>query len=305
MQQDETTRLPTELPSAKGRCAVCGCDNLIFRFQVDGQPISRCSGCGVLISPVTNGGQETYGRAYYESDRTKGGYANYFAAAHINRLTFSRRLNEIEVQLGRRGSILDAGCALGDFLLVAREQGWQTVGLEVSPYASAFARDERHLEVQTGRIEEASFPENSLDAIALYDVVEHLQDPVASLRRLACWLRSDGLLHVVTPNVQARSSRLMGRRWYHYKPGEHIYYFSPATLREALGRAGFTQVKVEPVRSALTLGFVLDRLRYYQPQLAKLALGLAGTLAVRDVMFFAHVGEMQAWARKGKDRSGG
>jgi 2-polyprenyl-3-methyl-5-hydroxy-6-metoxy-1,4-benzoquinol methylase len=135
--------------------------------------------------------------------------------------------------------------------------------------------------------------------VTLYDVVEHLTDPVRTLQRVRGLLRPDGVVHVVTPNVGGLQARLLGARWYHYKPGEHIYLFSPETARKAVERAGLSWTGWSRSGSFVTLTYVFSRLRYYAPRLFGALEGIGRTVRFGPVPFKLYVGEMEIWARRG------
>src|SRR2546426_1917527 len=163
------------------RCALCADAETRALFHVDGALIVACRGCGLVrqdTRPLATAA--LYDGAYYATDDPKGGYANYFLDADVNRRTFRQRIQAIERRSGRRGKLLDVGCALGDFLLEAKAAGWDVEGVEISAFAAQRAR-ERGLRVSTGRLEELDLPAASFDVITLYDSVEHLTDPVGTL----------------------------------------------------------------------------------------------------------------------------
>jgi SAM-dependent methyltransferase len=266
--------------------------------RVDGSLIVRCEECQLVRQasrPTAPGA--LYRSSYYATENPKGGYANYFLDADINRRTFQRRLQAIEIRLGRRGRILDVGCALGDFLAEARARGWNTEGVEVSAYAAARARD-IGLCVHVGSLEELALEAASFDVVTLYDTIEHLPDPLATLQEVNRLLVPGGLLHVVTPNVGGIQSRLLGRRWYHYKPGEHLFYFEPKTLQSVLRRAGLSWECAYRSGSYVTVTYMLNRLRYYAPRLFAALEWTGRQLQLGPFAFYAYVGEMEAWARR-------
>src|SRR5207247_9744045 len=119
----------------------------------------------------------------------------------------------------------------------AKAAGWDGEGVESSAFAATQARA-RGLHAATGRPEELDLPAASFDVITLYDSVEHLTDPVATLRAVRRLLVPGGIVHLVTPNVGGLQARLLHRFWYHYKTGAHLFYFAPRTLRAALEAAG-------------------------------------------------------------------
>src|SRR5439155_704283 len=82
-----------------------------------------------------------YDSDYYATENPKGGYANYFLDSDVNRRTFRDRIRAIESRYGRKGRLLDVGCALGDFLIEAKDAGWDVAGVEISRYAAQRARE--------------------------------------------------------------------------------------------------------------------------------------------------------------------
>jgi SAM-dependent methyltransferase len=286
--------LEREVPNP---CALCQSEPRAM-FRVDGALIVRCEGCGLVRQDTRpNATAELYDSAYYSTDNPKGGYSNYFLDADVNRRTFQRRLRSIEKRLGRRGRLLDVGAALGDFVLEAQAAGWQAEGVEISSYAAARARG-RGAVVHAGLLEQLRLPASRFDVVTLYDTIEHLTDPVATLREVERVLVPGGLLHLVTPNVGGFQARILGSRWYHYKPGEHLYYFSPASLRAAIERAGLGWDGWARAGSYLTVTYIVDRLRYYAPKPFGMLQWLGRKLRFGPFTFYLHVGEMEAWARR-------
>jgi SAM-dependent methyltransferase len=87
-----------------------------------------------------------------------------------------------------------------------------------------------------------------VDVVTLWDVLEHLTDPVAALAAVPRWLRPGGLLVVQTQNFGGVTAAWMGRRWEQFVEF-HLYHFSSRTLRRALERAGFHAVRIEDVEA--------------------------------------------------------
>lgn len=283
-------------PRILNLCAICHRADGRALFHVDGSLIVRCGHCGLVREasrPLAT--RSLYDAEYYSTESPKGGYANYVLDADVNRRTFRERLHAIEARLGRTGRLLDIGCALGDFLETARDEGWQVEGSEISLFAANEAR-RRGLRVYCGVLEDLHAPAGRYDVITMYDVIEHLPDPIATLREVRRLLSPMGILHVVTPNVGGLQARLLGAAWYHYKPGEHLFYFSPATLRRAFSDAGLHWEGWARSGSYVTLTYVMSRLRYYAPGLFGALESIGRTFAIGPVPFKLHVGEMEAWA---------
>ena len=291
----EAVPLARQIPNP---CALCPRALTRPLFHVDGALIVRCAGCGLVrqdTRPIAVAA--TYGAAYYTTDDPKGGYSNYVLDAETNRRTFRRRLRAIEGRLGRRGRLLDIGAALGDLVLEATAAGWDAVGVELSAYAASRAR-ERGARVRTGTIEEAAYRDAAFDVVTVHDSLEHLTDPIGTLREVRRVLRPGGLVHLVTPNVGGLQARLFGRRWYHYKPGEHLFYFAPETLRRSVERAGLRWEGWSRSSSYLSAAYVFDRLRYYAPRPSAAIARLCRRLGLDRHAIALDVGEMQAWARR-------
>jgi 2-polyprenyl-3-methyl-5-hydroxy-6-metoxy-1,4-benzoquinol methylase len=137
--------------------------------------------------------------------------------------------------------VLDIGCGNGEFLLEMREAGWAAQGLETDARAVALARA-RGLDVREGALEEGAYPARSFDAVTLSHVLEHLHDPVDTLRTSREILRDDGLLWIATPNLASPGHARYGRAWRGLEPPRHLVLFAPSALVHALERAGFSLV---------------------------------------------------------------
>ena len=143
----------------------------------------------------------------------------------------------------RAGRLLDVGCATGVFLQGVRSTGqWEVEGVEMSEYAAQTARDLYHLQVYQGTLEQAAFADESFDAVTLWDVLEHLHDPRASLCEIRRILKSDGILVLRVPNASGWDARLFGRYWAGFEPPRHLYVFTPATLNALLAETGYSAV---------------------------------------------------------------
>ncbi len=287
-------------------CILCGHEQRRLWFYVDGSPIWRCPGCGLVSAPpLPLPVEKLYDYTYFNSTEMKGGYANYFAGVALNRATFAHRLHSISAKreslgLARTGRILDIGCALGDFLELAHAVGWDTVGLEISTYAAAFAHKRRNLKIIVGSLDALNSPSAKFDVITLYDVLEHFEQPLESMRKVRNLLSPDGLVHLVTPNVEGVWRRLLGHSWYHFKPGEHLYYFSPTTIRRLLEASGFEVMDIHMTGSYMTPAYIFDRLRYYHKAMAETILSMLRVLRLSKIRFYMFAGEMEVWARQSK-----
>ena len=135
-------------------------------------------------------------------------------------------------------------------MLLAQSAGWKTSGVELSKSVAQFARDERQLDVFTGTVEQAAYPERYFDAVTLWDVIEHLDDPVSTLAEIHRIMAPGGILVVFTINQESLLTtigqvlyKLSLNRWKHlmelFYDIHHNFFFSPHTLASLLNRSEF------------------------------------------------------------------
>jgi SAM-dependent methyltransferase len=140
------------------------------------------------------------------------------------------------------GRVLDVGCGVGWTVALLRELGFSAVGLEPAPHAAQIARDHYGVEVITAVLQEAPLPEAAFDAVILFDVLEHVHDPIGDLRSIHYVLRPGGAVVIKVPNLAAWQAHLLGKWWYALDPPRHLFHFSAGPLRRLLEKAGFGRV---------------------------------------------------------------
>lgn len=144
----------------------------------------------------------------------------------------------------RAGRLLDVGCAMGTFLLGMRKQAnWTVAGVELNQDVARLASERHGLDIFPGTLEEAAYPDGSFDAVTLWDVLEHLHDPLHGLQEIHRILRDEGIVVVRVPNLASWDAKLFGRYWAGLDAPRHLYIFTPETLTELLAKAGFQVVE--------------------------------------------------------------
>ena len=253
------------------RCALCGADDTRLVAEIDGLRIVRCRQCGLIyVSPRYPEGylQEIYTEQYYDHDGIRNGleffgYDDYLSDEQNIKITFGKRLKTIE-SLAHKGRLLDVGCATGFFLDLARSQGWEVLGSEVSEFSAGYARERFGLDVRLGTLRQLHLDTASFHAVTMWDVIEHVVDPLAELQEVRRILRPQGVLSIITPDAGSWMARLLGRRWEEFRRvREHIYFFSRRTMREMLQKAGLEVVRMESADKVFYLGPAIQRLKYY------------------------------------------
>jgi 2-polyprenyl-3-methyl-5-hydroxy-6-metoxy-1,4-benzoquinol methylase len=136
------------------------------------------------------------------------------------------------------GKVLEIGCGNGDRLALLKSLGWQTQGIESDPKSAQIALA-RGLEIINQPFSSGLATEQSLDAILLCHVIEHLPDPIKVVRECHRLLKSGGILIMLTPNTQSLGYRHFGRNWLHLDPPRHLNLFNANNMCRMLENAGF------------------------------------------------------------------
>lgn len=283
----------------KHTCLICGSKKTSEYWAMRGYKLVRCTNCSFVwdFFPSENVLAQ-YDKSYFQNQDPKGGYANYYEGMRINKKTFTDRLNKIENKIGGKKKLLDVGCALGDCLMTAKEEGWKDInGVEVSKFAYEFAKN-RGLNIKNTTLDKAGFKPNFFDVIAYQDVIEHVKDPLFELKLSQKYLKKNGYIFLVTPDVGGLWHKLLKSLWYHYKPGEHIAYFSQQSLRLALEKTGYKDIETRRTYHVLSIEYVFNRLKYYSPPIFDNLQKIVSLIGIKDYSFKAYTGEIEAWGKK-------
>ena len=270
-----------ELPASAWNhvdCGLCGSARRELKFQDGPFSVVTCSSCDLTyVTPRLNDASlihEVYNESYWSSDAAKvHGYTDYRADAPLYRKTYRRRLAVVRRHFPAPGRVLDVGCAAGYFLGVMQEEGWNVLGLEPSDAIRLHAEELLGTaNVRSGLLGQVELEEASFDLITMWDVIEHIPDPVGAVREVRRLLKPNGKLLIETQNVNSRAARVLGRRWQHYKHAEHIYHFNPKTLGRVLARGGFEIVENTPWLGGkyVSMNFIAERAGRLHPVLSTL-----------------------------------
>ncbi len=230
------------------------------RWTKDGYAIVRCPSCTLLFRrdlPTQAELDEIYGIDYFKGDAT--GYLDYVADEEVHRAVARRRLDTLE-GAGARGRLLDVGAAAGFFVAEARARGWDATGIDVSEPMVEWGTDRLQAPLVRGTLAESSLPAGSLDALTMWDYIEHSLDPAADLLRAHELLRPGGVLALSTGDAASAVARLQGRRWHLLTPRHHNFFFTAATLSDLLARSGFELVSLDHRGSRYPLRYLAHKL---------------------------------------------
>ena len=137
------------------------------------------------------------------------------------------------------GRMLDLGCGSGRYLASLEPLGWRVQGVDASADAAQSAAEVFGIPVHVGSLETAPVGRGELDFIHMRHVIEHLEDPMDTLRHAFELLRPGGWLYIETPNIESYPAALCGRYWFGIDSPRHLWLFGPETLARSLQEAGF------------------------------------------------------------------
>jgi len=149
-------------------------------------------------------------------------------------------VNKIKEMLSGTETVLDIGCSTGHLLTGIQESAAKVFGHELSLKEVEFCQKKLGLDVDNKPLEKRFSPE-TFDLITLIFVLEHIGDPFSFLKELRKYLKPDGKLVIVVPNVLDPLVSLYDienfRKFYFCI--EHLFYYSPKTLERTLAQAGY------------------------------------------------------------------
>lgn len=262
---------PTDFQD-RGACPLCGAagkDAFATVHDFDVIPVRRCKACGLMHSGriMSASGTAKYYQDVFGSEfHRKGQMIN----AEVNFVALSKLVPLREVN-----TVLDVGCGYGYLPRMLKDAGKRPMGVEVSKGESEFARTQLGLDVRTGMLEQVGMPTGWFDAVASFEVIEHVPRPVEFVRSMAAHIRPGGFVIVGTDNFESPVVQRMGARFPKWIPHTHVNHFGPETLTETMRRAG---LKVEGVWSYTPLeNSIRSRLpKYRKPVDVKAAWNFAG-----------------------------
>jgi SAM-dependent methyltransferase len=225
-------------------CNLCGSSGNRFLFtrsdEVFGkQDVLQCNNCGLVFAdPLPR--PELLNNHYDDFFFTK--KFNYVESGKIWHRFYELNLGYIE-RIKNKGRLLEVGCGLGHFLDVAKRRGWDTFGVELSSFASKYAKDNFGLNIFNGLLEQAGLADNYFDVVVLWATLEHLTDPLEKLTLVNRALAKNGLLCLSIPNHNSINTRIFGMQKTDMQYCEHIYHFPFRTLKMMLEECGFMDLR--------------------------------------------------------------
>jgi len=241
-------------------CNLCNCSLSKPVFSKNGFDLVQCLSCGLFYVEKQPSDEEL--KRIYSFDA---GYHRCFQSISSwqtkKQLSSGKRYYEYIKKYKKNGRILDIGCSAGFFLKTVKENGWETIGLDISNDTAEIARKRYGLNVLTGILNEDTFPAGYFDVVSMWDVIEHISDPVKTTAIINKILAPEGILILSTPNTDGLFARAAYKisgiigDWLHPEPPHHLFQFSKKTIAKLLEASGFKLLKICDKRISIAYTF--------------------------------------------------
>jgi len=258
------TPSPQTAPSrASGTSRVCpACARTtahILRFQKNGSDILQCSACGLGRAETTDFDPTTYYTADYFSGGHADGYSDYLGAEAVLRREFASTVDFIR-DFRTGGKLLEIGCAYGFFLQEAGRH-FEVAGIELADDAAAHCL-RKGLHVLQGVANQANLDQmGCVDVIVLLDVIEHLPQPRETLDLCSRHLNPGGVIVISTGDFASMIARLSGPKWRLMTPPQHLWYFTPDSMRRMSAILGLATERLDHPWKTVPASLILFQLR--------------------------------------------
>lgn len=281
----------------ESRCRLCQ-GPVAARYQFEQRWVVYCRRCrlGQLEpQPTPEELDSLYtSRSYFEGTDSVG-YSDYLADSEQFSLTFREKATGL-LRHGPIRDLAEIGCGPGQFLLEAARVGIENVvGVDYNPWAIDQVR-QRGLSGYVGSIE-ALPADAQFDAIVMLDLLEHVTDPVEFLGNVRKRLRAGGRVLIMTPNIRSLLAMVSRKKWVSFKIPEHVFYYSPRSIRLLLEGAGFEVLSIRSAGQYVTVGFVLSRLARLLPHVTTLLDRVCRSLRLTEKIVFVTNGSIDVVAR--------
>ncbi len=201
--------------------------------------VNHCNKCqAYFLAPRPTDKQlaQAYDSSYYgeKDEKFEGrveGFIDYF------RRNRAKRLHK---HLKNGAKVLDIGCGNGKFLKSLTLFGkYELNGIEMEGNSANRAAKIKEIKLKIGSLKPDDFQAESLDAVTLFHVFEHLTEPMETLEIITKIVKKDGIVMMSFPNIDSFQSRMFKGKWLHLDPPRHLFFFSPNDFKDLMEVFGF------------------------------------------------------------------
>ena len=222
-------------------CRICN-SNLSTNILTDLQTrldevysLKQCQICSfVSTSPLPSADKlaQYYDQDYWQRDNNK--------TAKLLTFFYSLRMSGIILNLKKivppKACILDWGAGDGEFQKLLERKGFDSYGID------SYSNESNKKRIIRASIEEAPFPEGFFDAITCFHVLEHIHQPLTSVKKVLRLLKPGGIFVVEVPNIASLGFKVFKKNWYPLDIPVHLNHFDPAVMQKLFENVGNLQI---------------------------------------------------------------
>lgn len=265
-------------------CFNCGSHSskIKYHFKEDQKKIIQCASCGIMVLdpfPTEEALKSVYNDLYFNNDKLVEnssstsniyGYSDYIAERINKQRGYNHILEKtrsLMIASAAPPPLLDYGCGLGFFIDSAYDYGFDPNGVEFNPYAIDYIR--RRYSYKVFKNEEFGASEKKYDVVTLFDVIEHVRDPLQLINDARTKLNDNGLLILTTMDSESIVSKMIGSHLKDFRrTSEHIYFFSRKNLPSLMMRYGFEILEIASHGHSFELNHLVKRVNTSFPAIA-------------------------------------
>jgi 2-polyprenyl-3-methyl-5-hydroxy-6-metoxy-1,4-benzoquinol methylase len=147
--------------------------------------------------------------------------------------------------IGSTGKVLDVGCGSGQSLSYMRRYGdWEIYGVEPNKSAAKLAEEKYNIKTFCGTLEDAKYSDNSFDIVIITHVIEHVPDPLGTLREIYRILKPGGYLIGETENISSITFKLFKEYWGFLHLPYHLFYFTKKTISNFMEKTDYKEIQI-------------------------------------------------------------
>ncbi|WP_446007815.1 class I SAM-dependent methyltransferase [Candidatus Electrothrix sp.] len=228
-------------------CPLCNAATISDNKWLYCSELLLCSQCGLVFDKRVPSEQEL--TDHYNTYS----YSGRKPLSVATKLSFEKLLDYFE-PFRKNSNILDVGCGQGDFLIAARERGWNVYGSEYSPAAIKLCED-AGITMWPGEFSGDSFGDVKFDCVTSFEVLEHVNQPKKLIYNSISPLRAGGLFYLTTPNFNSIMRYFERKNFRILGYPEHLAFYTKKSIRLLLSQYDLVEKKV------LTTGIDISRIK--------------------------------------------
>ena len=227
--------------TATQSCSICTNNKYsieLNKFNID---IYGCKECGHRYSSkIPNNVEDVYSDKDYLPEMIEA--VDKESDYRIER--FGNERYELIKKFAKGNKLLDIGCGVGHYLQVAIKNNFEAYGQELGKDLAKWTRDHLGITVYDEPIDKIK-TDIQFNVITIFDVIEHVIDPIQFISDAKRLLAKDGIMLILTPNFDSVAITMMKEKWQVICPPTHLQYFTHNSVKKLAERVGMDLVHIQ------------------------------------------------------------